>query len=450
LYSGIKAMISLVLIGTAYLYLRHGGDHHHVTRAVACNELDRGTTRPDGFLVGHSFDHCATGRSKTAASRPAPASQNTPSASETENAQAEMTPAGDKERPQRAATAVSTIPPPIVSNFDTAALTIPAWETGVRGGIPPSSAPDVLGAFRFICAAGHLSYDDPIVFPRQPGKSHLHQFFGNSSVRADSTYESLRSAGASTCMNPLNRSGYWIPAMLTGKGKVVRPDFISIYYKRLPESSPSCAIQGTRCVELPRGLRFVFGYNMLNPKASPTGTGYYNCQGRGVTQGHYPSIIEAAQHCPTGAQLGLVIHAPDCWDGAHLDSPDHRSHMAYAFRQPGVGILKCPADHPLVVPTFTLSAWYTTDASLDMTGKPSWHLSSDEMVDGMTMTPGTTMHADWFGAWDDRIMAVWMANCINKMLNCSGGDLGNGMQLRQTGQTPGHALPRLVDLPRRP
>jgi hypothetical protein len=25
---------------------------------------------------------------------------------------------------------------------------------------------------------------------------------------------------------------------------------------------------------------------------------------------------------------------------------------------------------------------------------------------------------------------MWTDNCINKMLNCSGGDLGNGMQLK--------------------
>ena len=105
----------------------------------------------------------------------------------------------------------------IASNFDVA-----SWL--VKGDpVPPSAAPDVVGAFRFICQAAHLGYDDPIVYPGQPGKSHLHQFFGNTLTDANSTFASLRGTGDSTCMGPLNRSAYWIPAMMNGKDGVIRP-----------------------------------------------------------------------------------------------------------------------------------------------------------------------------------------------------------------------------------
>ena len=77
--------------------------------------------------------------------------------------------------------------------------------------IPASAAPDVVGAFRFVCTAGQLLKDDPIVYPGQPGKSHLHQFYGNTGANASSTYSSLRKSGQSTCMSPLNRSAYWMP-----------------------------------------------------------------------------------------------------------------------------------------------------------------------------------------------------------------------------------------------
>ena len=53
--------------------------------------------------------------------------------------------------------------------------------------IPASAAPDVVGAFRFVCSAGQLLHDDPIVYPGQPGKSHLHQFYGNTGANASST-----------------------------------------------------------------------------------------------------------------------------------------------------------------------------------------------------------------------------------------------------------------------
>ena len=37
---------------------------------------------------------------------------------------------------------------------------------------------DGTGAFRTVCDFSHMAFDDPIVFPGQPGKSHLHAFFG--------------------------------------------------------------------------------------------------------------------------------------------------------------------------------------------------------------------------------------------------------------------------------
>lgn len=331
--------------------------------------------------------------------------------------------------------------PMVDDGIPEATLLQPAWGTGA---IPPSAVPDVVGAFRLICHATHESYDDPIVYPGQPGKSHLHQYFGNDGADANSTYESLRKTGKSTCGNEGNRSAYWMPAMMNGRGQIVRPDYVSIYYKRRPKTDPLCAKIGVACVDLPRGLKFIFGYDMLNMGAKATGGGYFNCDGSGmkptdpnkakVVPGHYPDIPTAAKNCPLGARLGAVISAPECWDGKNLDSADHRSHVAYSAYI-GQSYAQCPATHPYVIPTFTLGAWYQVDDTLDHSGTwnglfDSWHLSSDNMP-GMPMKPGTTFHTDWFGAWKDSIMQKWIDNCINRLLNCSGGDLGNGQQLKQ-------------------
>lgn len=339
--------------------------------------------------------------------------------------------------------------PSIASNFDVNSELTPAWGTGA---IPASALPDVVGAFRFICNASHLSYDDPIVYPGQPGKSHLHQFFGNTSADANSTYSSLRTSGSSTCNSPLNRSAYWMPAMMNGKGQVVVPDYVSIYYKRRPKTDPECSSMGIACVALPRGLRFVFGYNMLNPAQSPTGAAYFNCQGPTAVPGHYNTIVTAAKNCPAGNALGAVISAPECWDGKNLDSADHRSHVSYTYTEQATGKVKCPATHPYVIPTFSMGAWYTTDADLDRSGawdgsRPTWHLSSDVMPGMPMMTPGSTFHADWFGAWDDGIMGTWTDHCINLLLNCSGGDLGNGQQMKMFGGFSWTANPRVVSPP---
>lgn len=334
--------------------------------------------------------------------------------------------------------------PPIASNFDVNAELYPAP-------IPGSNSPDTLGAFRFICMAGQLLKDDPIVYPGQPGKSHLHQFYGNTGANASSTYESLRTSGDSTCMSRVNRSGYWMPGMLDGHGGVVRPDYVTIYYKRLPLSDPKCSLSDPaaegNCVPLPNGLRFIFGFNMPNPADSPTGQGYFNCDGPTGTQGHYASIPEALSHCPTAKnpdgsynRIGAIIQAPGCWDGQNLDSPDHRSHVAY----PGYvnGVLKCPSTHPNVIPTFVIGAWYRVSADGEQPMDALTHLSSDEMFPDRPA--GSSLHADWFGAWDNSVMDKWMAGCINQKLNCSSGTLGNGQGIKQSSPFSWTANPRTV------
>ena len=324
----------------------------------------------------------------------------------------------------------------IASEFDINSELIPAP-------IPASAAPDVVGAFRFICTAGQLLKDDPIVYPGQAGASHLHQFYGNTGAKASSTYSSLRKSGQSTCMSPLNRSAYWMPAMMDGRGNVVRPDHIQIYYKRRPKSDPKCSLTSGdpkaegNCVDLPNGLKFVFGYDMVT-RQSPTGEAYFNCKGTGASAGHYPSIAATVGKCVTGGQLGAVIKAPDCWDGKNLDSANHRDHMAYSGYGTW-GYRKCPSTHPYVVPGFTLQAWYSLAPGDDLR---LWKLSSDDMRPDLPH--GSTFHADFFMAWDPTIKQMWHDNCINKMLNCAAGVLGNGKMMKQFAGFEWYASPRLV------
>lgn len=333
----------------------------------------------------------------------------------------------------------------VASNFDVDKYLVPSWGTGETA---QTGRPDVVGAFRFVCSAGDVKRDDPIVFPGQPGKSHLHQFFGNTGANAYSTYGSLRSSGESTCVNKLNRSAYWIPAMLNGKGKVVRPDYVVIYYKALPESNPDCQKIAKACVALPRGMRYIFGYNMATEKGEGF---YYNCDGPTGTGGHYPDLVTAAQNCPVGNRIGAVIASPTCWDGKNLNSADHRSHVGYP-QWNDRGQQRCPANLPYLIPMFSLAAWYTVDADLDRSGEwtpgmSTWSYSSDNMPGMAPKRPGTTFHADWMGAWDDNVMQTWFDNCINKLLTCNGGDLGNGKQLRGDPNFDWVAHPRLVDVP---
>lgn len=349
--------------------------------------------------------------------------------------------------------ALPTGAPPIpTTDFNVADGLRPSWGTGA---IPPDNGVDPVGAFRFICGAGQVNYDDPIVYPGQPGASHLHQYYGNLDVNAFSTYASLRAHGDSTCSSDkhghaLNRSGYWMPAMLDGKGHVVEPDFISIYYKRLPASNPQCndisrtdlGAQGI-CVPIPNGIKFIFGYDMVTNTAR-TGGNQFMCIKGNSSVGSYANLADLAKvGCPVGDKIELTISAPTCWDGKRLDSPNHRDHVSYPTYG-SWGYKRCDAAHPYVIPRFLLSVFYTVAAGDDLS---LWHLSSDEMRP--ELPHGSTFHADYFEGWDPGVKDEWTSNCINKHLNCSGGDLGDGHQLIGA-SGPGPNLHRLIPVPARP
>lgn len=319
--------------------------------------------------------------------------------------------------------------PDLLATFPARDGLLPAWGTGAVPGLYGAGE----GAFRFTCGGeGDLRYDDPLLYPGQPGKSHLHKFFGANGVTSATTSETLAAGTSSNCnygTKVLNRSAYWMPALIVGTS-VVNPDWIAVYYKRPMASSARCTpgsstFQGP-CVGLPNRIRFISGWDATKPDRPGDGASWYCTAGAG---GHYRSLDAVfASGCVAGSTLVADITFPNCWDGKNLDSPDHRSHMAWASYGDW-GYLKCPATHPYVIPQTENKYAFTVTA--DMIGHAS--LSSDAMKPGAK--PGETMHGDYMEAWVGEAKRMWLDGCINKGLNCSGGDLGNGLQL------PGAAQP---------
>lgn len=300
----------------------------------------------------------------------------------------------------------------------------------IRTGIPiaDDGRPDVVGAFRFLCEPSHIAYADPVVFPGdKTGKSHLHVFFGNNKANADSTYESLRKTGESSCINAGNRSAYWEPALIqtnaSGTNEVVMPSYLNVYYKRRPANDPYYKAAGVTPVNIPRGLRYVFGA----PTAKPT----FKCvdpkSGADLTD--WGSDMKTILgRCPVGAQLDVSVSSPPCWDGKNLDSADHRSHMSNTRGGAEHNwVEKCPSSHPYEMPRFTLQSMFTI---LPGDRPSTWRFSSDMMQPGAA--PGSTFHADWFGAWEDKLLDTWHAWCINKLLTCAAGNLGDGTIMRES------------------
>lgn len=332
---------------------------------------------------------------------------------------------------------------PVASNFDVSRALVTSWPTGPG---------NVVGAFRMTCTAGHLNYDDALLYPGQAGRAHLHQYFGNLLADANSTFESLRTTGDSTCNLTgegvsANRSAYWMPAMLDGKGNVVRPDYASVYYKRRPLSDPIVSdpthpqFYG-KAVGLPNGLRFIMGWNQVNPANTNPGSFDWKCDAGPDNGRTFTNMEEALANCPAGAGLYATVRAPDCWNGTQLSGAEHRNHLSYPLNT-GQGFFRCPATHPYVIPAYQLTARWEVDGNKD-----TWVLSSDYMLPGGRR--GATFHADFFEAWDAGVKKVWEDNCINRLLDCTGGALGDGRMLKGATGAPWKAEPRLVPVPANP
>jgi uncharacterized protein DUF1996 len=260
----------------------------------------------------------------------------------------------------------------------------------------------LLGMVNFTsgCRFSHRAPDDPIVLFGYPGTSHDHSFVGNTTTNAFSTLATLK-GGSTTCRRPADKAGYWMPTLLDN-GTPVAPIGATVYYRRrtLQEVKP-----------FPQGLKVVAGDSKAASPQSLAIT-YWNC---GPTAGVRPQ--SAVPTCPDGLLSALRLHVrfPECWDGTNLDSPDHKSHMAYAVQG------ACPADHPVAVPALEVIFRYPIKGDAGVT------LSSGGQFSG---------HADFFNAWDEQALARLTDFCLNGLRHCQAGPW------RQTKRSPAaHASP---------
>jgi Domain of unknown function (DUF1996) len=245
------------------------------------------------------------------------------------------------------------------------------------------SRADLVGVnFVESCRYSHQAPDDPIVFPGQPGASHQHTFVGNRTTNAFSSYGSLRSGGT-TCMRRDDTAAYWVPALYQGTTEVL-PAAATVYYRRgtLTAVSP-----------FPNALRMIAG----DAKAtSPQGLGitFWSC---GVESGVGRSVDVPTCPDTRGSVLRLHIRFPECWDGRKLDSPDHKSHMAYAVRG------RCPSTHPIAVPQITQIYRYPSR------GGEGFSLASGGVY---------SAHADFVNAWKPNVLRRLVDDCLNALVHC--------------------------------
>jgi hypothetical protein len=224
------------------------------------------------------------------------------------------------------------------------------------------------GIFLSVCRFSHTASDDPIVFPGEPGASHQHEFFGNVTTNADSTYRTLR-AGGTSCRIAADTAAYWVPSVYAD-GERVAPIKVNAYY---------LAGRGRgRIAPFPAGLKVIAGDGEATAPQSVAITGW-KCSGVQDAR-----LAADPKSCPAGSHDVLVIRFPDCWNGEDLDTADHKSHMAY--RVGGV----CPVGYPVRVPRLALNVHYDLPSTT-----------------GLTLASGSiySAHADFFNAWNQAVLA---------------------------------------------
>ena len=314
------------------------------------------------------------------------------------------------------------------------------------------------GIFRINCDFAHSDYDDPIVFPGQDKAAHLHRFYGNTLLDENTDLTSLFTEGESSCQgNELNRSAYWMPALLA-------PSYNQATGQRLVDANGepawtvvpavvgdndvaheifyySAGVDDLNSIEpIPLGLRMIAGNHMAGPgNEQDTAIVRWHCQSWESSDATNPRWSTSIPECLAPDRVRMDIFFPSCWNGTDLDSADHKSHLTYPVSTSTFpNGTSCPASHP--VPIIRVSFHYAFGVTPDVydpvteTSK-GWRLASDS-YDPTDSTPGgISLHGDWFNAWHPEALQAVLDECIRKELDCHDGNYGNGSRL--SGTRPG-------------
>ncbi|GJC78812.1 hypothetical protein ColLi_01650 [Colletotrichum liriopes] len=155
---------------------------------------------------------------------------------------------------------------------------------------------------------------DPIVFPGQYDKSHLHSFFGSDAVTINTKTSAELQKGCTNTENPNDLSVYWIPTPLytTDNGKTYKPMPVSRFsaYYNLGETPAEVAI--------PQNLQMVAGDANAQTKADTPAEAQSSwfCENGGgdsLDANGFPSTT-------CGTHLQQLLYFPQCVNTETLET----------------------------------------------------------------------------------------------------------------------------------
>jgi len=102
--------------------------------------------------------------------------------------------------------------------------------------------------------------------------------------------------------------------------------------------------------------------------------------------------------CVNGLRAQLFF--PFCWDGKNIDSPDHKSHMAYTTSYNNGN---CPDSHPVRIPGIFFEAFYSVSQFPHGTGTQPFAWACGDKT-------GYGFHGDFISGWDPVVMQAAIDN----------------------------------------
>jgi len=252
--------------------------------------------------------------------------------------------------------------------------------------------------FTLNCVPLTIQRSDLIVNPGEPG-GHVHAVIGGNAFRRTMGRMDANNGTQTTCNKALDRSNYWVPQLYHQRAdktfEMVEYRGSAVYYElRSCDYKPglkNCAYDKPNFA-VP--LAFPYGFRMV---AGDTNRRTFNQSDKAQRASH----VSCIDGNPGGNFYGFPpqkcgthrweVYFPSCWDGVNLDSPDHKSHVAY----PAIGDFNfgvCPESHPVALFSLFLEFFFTTGVYNDI----------NKFVFANGDATGYGFHGDFIMGWTDR------------------------------------------------